>query len=356
MANRSTFPAQIDEFIEHQELAASDRPLLIRFQELKLKSNRTPSEDDELANLTILIRDKLITAEDINKLQDSTTNLQRFFRDNVDGHIQTKQEEFQASLDQFSDKGEYNGNTRYLKRNTVTFNNETYICQQDVIGIPPNPMQNTAYWSKIAERGARGEQGIPGTNFRFVGAWSVSRQYFKDDAVQFGGRLYGCMQNVIGVEPNPNNDTVYWALIADKGQSTTVSTLENTVTINNTTSNVSIGIDVFNPVTDSLTVIKNTAHLAKGINYKINENGTSIDSLEGVWVGTSYPITFHFIVMKNVVTGLTFGDGHMIQDETIGLNKLKPELQEKFDSVGASIVVSPTPPTSMSVIWFDTSK
>lgn len=356
MANRSTFPTQIDQFIEHMEIMASELPLLARFQELKIKSNRTPTEDDELATLSIQLRNKLITSEDFNKLQDSITNVQSFFRDNVDGYIQTKQDEFQSYVDDFTDKGEYNSNTQYRKRNTVVFNNETYICLQDVIGIPPNPNQNTIYWAKIAQRGARGEQGIPGTNFRFVGAWDVSRQYVKDEAVRFGGRLFGCMQNVIGIEPNPEVDTAYWALISDKGESTIVATLKNTVEVTNTTSSVFIGIPDYNPNTDSLMVIKNTATLAEGTNYSISPYGDSINSLEGVWIGTTYPITFHFIVTKNVVTDLTFSDGNMIQDESIGLNKLKPEVQDMLNSGGTPIIVSPTQPTTRNALWIDTSK
>ena len=93
MANRSTFPTQIDTFIEHMEIKASDKPLLIRYQELMLKANLTVAEGDELQILTGKLRDKLQTAEDFNKLQDAIVNLQNFFRDQVDGFIIQKQGE-----------------------------------------------------------------------------------------------------------------------------------------------------------------------------------------------------------------------------------------------------------------------
>jgi len=96
MANRSTFPLEIDVFLEHYELSSSDVPLLTRFQVLKTKSILTSLEQDELANLTTQLRNKLMTAEDFNKLQDAITNLETFFRDETDGYVQTKQTEFEA--------------------------------------------------------------------------------------------------------------------------------------------------------------------------------------------------------------------------------------------------------------------
>jgi hypothetical protein len=99
MANRSTFPTSIDSFVEHFELSASDKPLLTRFQELRLKSSLTPTESDELSTLSTQLRNKLISAEDFNKLQDAIVNLQTFFRDETDGFIQGKQIEFQGYID-----------------------------------------------------------------------------------------------------------------------------------------------------------------------------------------------------------------------------------------------------------------
>lgn len=349
MASRSNFPTSVDSFIEHLELAASDKPLIQRYQELKLKTSRTPSEDDELATLTSQLRDKLITSEDFNKLQDAIVATQQHFRDNVDGYIQTKQTEFQAELDKFTHKGEYNPTIQYRKRNTVTFNGESYLCLQDVLGTAPDSTQNTVYWAKIAQRGAKGEQGVAGTGLRFKGAYNASTQYFKDDAVQFGGQVFACLQDNIGQDPNPNADTTYWSLAVSKGQSTKVTTLRNSVNVLNTTNNVPIGIPEFNSVTDELIVIKNTATLAKGINYQINANGSSIDSLEGLWDGTQYPITFHFIVLKNFVVDIQYQDGTLIQSGTVNLHSL---------AENAKPYISNTPPLNpiQNQIWIDTSQ
>src|SRR6185312_4706254 len=97
MANRSRFPEQIDTFLEHYEISASDVPKVARYQELLIKTNRSQSEDDELQSLKNQLRDKIITAEDFNKFQDALINMEIFIRDNVEGYIAQKQQEINAT-------------------------------------------------------------------------------------------------------------------------------------------------------------------------------------------------------------------------------------------------------------------
>lgn len=99
MPNRSVFPNAIDTFIEHYDLTADDVPKVKKYQSLKQKTSLTPSEATELENLTIELRDKIITAEDWNKFQDALVNMQQFIKDEVDGYIENKQSEMQAEVD-----------------------------------------------------------------------------------------------------------------------------------------------------------------------------------------------------------------------------------------------------------------
>lgn len=98
MANRSTFPQSIDTFLEHYDIQAHERASVLRYQALKTKATLTSSEQTELAELTALLRNKLFSPEDFNKLQDCITNLETFFRDNVEGYIATKQGELDVSI------------------------------------------------------------------------------------------------------------------------------------------------------------------------------------------------------------------------------------------------------------------
>ena len=333
MANRSTFPVSIDTFIENSEINASDIPLLTRYQELRLKTNKTPSDHDELADLIIRLLGKLMTAEDYNHMKDAITNLQKFFRDNVDGFLQTKQEEFQALLDRFTILGEYNSTIQYKKWNTITYQGESYIALADSFNKTPDRFANTPFWAKIAAQGIQGIQGLPGVGLTNTGAWSASKQYYVDQVVQYNGQLFASVQNNIGIAPNPQKDTEYWTIAVGRGPATFVTPFEKTVTVTNKTTNVPINIPEFNVIQDLLTVIKNTTTLVKGTNYKINNNGTSIDSLEGQWDGTVNPITFHFTILKNFVADVTYADGTMIQNNTISKDKLTTALKAEINEI-----------------------
>jgi len=322
----SDFPNAIDSFITFTNLQATDLINYKRYVELKEKQDRTPAETDEMNSLLNSLRNKIPLAEDFNKLAEAISSVQAFFKSDVDGYITQKQNEFDATISKFTFKGEYNSTVTYQKWNTITYNGESFISKQDNnLNHTPVGDINDAWWFKIAARGAQGPQGIPGTGLRYKGIWNVSTQYFVDDAVQYGGQLFACLQDNIGQEPDPLQQTAYWSLVVAKGSSTKVTMLTNVVTVTDTRTNVPIGIPEFNATTDGLLVIKNSTVWTKGVDYNINANGISIDSLVGVLDGTQNPIEFLFIVWKNMVTDLTFSDGNMIQNETIGDEKLKPD-------------------------------
>lgn len=86
-ANLSTFPEQIDTFIRHYEITASDIVNVERYQVLRLKDSLTSAETEEMATLFSALRDKLFLAEDFNKLQDSITNLETFFKYQTEEYI-----------------------------------------------------------------------------------------------------------------------------------------------------------------------------------------------------------------------------------------------------------------------------
>jgi len=134
MANRSTFPISIDTFIEHSEIMSSDKPLIVRYQELTLKEVLTSEDSDELVTITNRLRDKLQTAEDFNKLQDSIVNLQNFFRDQVDGYVDTKQNEMntyvvtkQSEMNTYVDTKQSEINQKVADFITFVADKETYI-------------------------------------------------------------------------------------------------------------------------------------------------------------------------------------------------------------------------------------
>jgi hypothetical protein len=202
MANLSVFPQQIDTFILHQDISYNDIVNLNRYKDLKLKANRTPTEDDELNTLTSALRQKLFLPDDLNKLQDCITNLETFFKNETEGYILQKQDEFNAVLQKFSNKGQYNSTTTYQKWNIVTYNHETYMSKQDnnLNHVPTD----TNWWQKIAARGA---QGIPGIGLSFVGNYNNGVTYQEGQAVNYEGTIYYCILQTVGNLPT---NTTYW--------------------------------------------------------------------------------------------------------------------------------------------------
>lgn len=221
--SRSTFPTQIDTFLEHTEISASNVASVQRFQELKLKANRTPAEDDELANLVILLKDKVFSAEDFNKLQDSIIAMQTHYRDNVDGYVtgkqtemqnyvDTKKTEMQSYVDKFTDKGNYNSSTTYMKNNFVTYDGQTYICTVDSTSnvLPTNPLN----WRLAAAKGATGAQGLPGLNMVFKNSYDPTVTYNSNDAVEYNGNIYYAKQSSVGETPQSNGTS--WTIFMSR--------------------------------------------------------------------------------------------------------------------------------------------
>lgn len=330
--SNSNFPNDVDSFITHRNILASDVPDVNRFHELSLKTVRSIAEDDELNTLTNRLRDKIITPSDFNKLQESVAATQMFLKSNIEGYISERHVEFQAELDKFRFVDEYNPTTQYRKKNLITYQGESYIARKDTIGNAPDPLANTVYWAKVAVRGVKGEKGASGTGLRFIGEYSSTTQYFKDDAVQFEGQVFACLQTVVDIPPDPARATSYWSLAVGRGKSTGTVQLTNTVIVSDTRTNVPIGIPEFNSNNnDALTVLQDTTTLTEGIHYTINANGTSVDKVSGMWDGTVYPILFEFKVLKNYLVDMTYLDGTLMQDGTLSKTALTTAFQTEIN-------------------------
>ena len=82
---RSTFTEakgyQFDNLVEMFELSATDAKNIQRWKELKALSNRNTNEENEYKTLTTTLAQKIITAEDWNKLCDCIINLQQMYID-----------------------------------------------------------------------------------------------------------------------------------------------------------------------------------------------------------------------------------------------------------------------------------
>jgi hypothetical protein len=330
--NLSSFPSQIDSFIERQEIHANDVALMEEYETL-LKKTRTPIEDIRLLELTNLLRDKILMSGDVNKIQDSVINIEDFFLNQTVGYLQTKQTEFQAEIDKFTDKGVYNPTTQYYAKNYVTYNDGTgdnvYLCFQSCLNILPT---NASYWRRLGIKGAKGNDGV---GLIFKGAWNNTTVYNANEAVQFGGMIFGAIQANTNQQPNLTTDTSYWAKAWDLMVVTTKLKGYRSITVGVSNVNFMVGtINAFNPSTDTLEVFLNSTALTEGIDYVINANNQSIDKIGGTWNGTvEIPRFFDFRVIRNQINSLVFTDGQVIEDRTISKNKLSIDVQNEVDKI-----------------------
>lgn len=97
----SNFPTTVDAFQYRVNITGNDKVDIARINELMLKTNIGSDEQTELNNLLIKHRNKLFLADDLNTIQDSISNLQMFFKTNVEGYITQKQQEMLNSANQY---------------------------------------------------------------------------------------------------------------------------------------------------------------------------------------------------------------------------------------------------------------
>lgn len=201
---RSTFPQQIDSFVELYDLPPSLATKAKRYQELKMKPTLNATEQNELNTLTNELGDYIITPETWNKMADSIVNVETFFKDEVDGYITMKQHEWDSYIDDFSYIGVYDSNINYEIRNMVKFNGDLYICISRTQGNSPT---NSNYWRAVSVKGDKGDVGL---NTHLQGEYSGTATYSVGDAVTYNGNLFYCIKaTTAGIAPT---DGTYWYL------------------------------------------------------------------------------------------------------------------------------------------------
>lgn len=213
MANRSTFPEQVDQFVELFDLPPLQVANARRYQELKIKPSLSAMEQTELNNLTEQLGDYIITPETWNKFADSLMNMQVFIKDEVEGYIGDKQTLWDAYIRSFKHVGNYSSSTQYLFQNMVTYNGDLYLCKKEGAPIGTAPT-NTTYWTKISTKGDKGDVGL---NAYYKGDYSATTAYVVGDAVTYEGNTYYNKLASTGVAPsNPTNWTLFDSIVVSQ--------------------------------------------------------------------------------------------------------------------------------------------
>ena len=204
----TTFPNSIQTFDTKVNMVSSDGSKVKGFQDCLARGDISGAQAyyNQIPNAA----NKILTANDFNKLFQTCEALQRFYQSDVEDYIDDKQDEWEEILSEFTYKGTYNPTTQYEITNWVTYTvqglTQLYICiDTPPVGTAPT---NTTYWRTFT---VQGEQGVSGNGLSFLGEWQSQVSYYVDDCVSYQNALWICTTN------NSNNAPVegssYWNLV-----------------------------------------------------------------------------------------------------------------------------------------------
>lgn len=207
MANRSTFPAQIDKFDTLYDLPPNLVTQAKRYQELKMKPMLNSTEQNELNGLTTQLSSFIITPETFNKFSDAVVNVETFFTQEVMGFIEAKQVQWDTYVKAFKYIGVYSTSNSYKYQNMVKDKSgDLYLALKDVPA--GSQLTDNEFWEKISTKGDKGDIGL---NAYYKGEYSATTAYEVGDAVSYKGFIYYCkVKTTAGIEPTKGSNWFLW--------------------------------------------------------------------------------------------------------------------------------------------------
>lgn len=206
--NLTNFPELVDDFIYWLDITASDGPLIKQYTEAVEAGNL--SYANQILQQIPASTQKILKANDLNKITQAILALERFYKSDVKDYILEKQQEWETVVNRFVYKGQWSPGTPYEKDNLVSYYvgglEYIYIAISNPrVGTPPT---DTNFWRNIT---VRGQQGISGKGLSYRGRWLASELYSQDDAVTYDGALWMATAPSENVEPNRTSSV--WKLV-----------------------------------------------------------------------------------------------------------------------------------------------
>lgn len=207
--NFTNYPGSLDNISLKSNITnTTDAQLVEQIQSAILSGNFALAAS--ILNSNPQLNGKIFTANDYNQIRDAVLALERFYKNDITSYIQTKQSEWQNTIDRFNFVGVYSPSTQYYKNNMVNYSIPSgtflYLC----ISQPPtgtNPT-NTTYWRQLTISGERGSSGA-GLSFTFV--WDYSMNYNVNDIVIYNSAWWIATQaNQAQV---PSEGSSYWEIM-----------------------------------------------------------------------------------------------------------------------------------------------
>ena len=206
--SNTTYPNTVDTFTQFLDILASDGDLVKQYQ-IAMQNGDMATANTILQQIPAY-RQKLLTAQDLNKFIDAIVATERFYKTDIIPYTNEKQAEWQSIIDQFTYLGAYSAETQYKTNNYVSFITndveQLYIALSDPpVGTTPT---NTTYWRILSLRGPR---GLSGSGLSFAGDWNNVNTYLVDDCVGYDNGLWHSLQT--NTNQTPYEGSAYWELI-----------------------------------------------------------------------------------------------------------------------------------------------
>ena len=201
----SNFPDSIDIFPTWFNIVASDGPLIAQYQAAMESGNQTQA-NQILAQIPQGTQ-KIITATSLNDLTAAMLAVERFYKDNIADYIQTQQESWLNTINQFSYQGTWSNGTSYVTNNMVSYTTQGLTLLFIATSNPPlgTVPTNQTYWRVLT---IQGQQGPSGPGLSYMQEWNNSTQYQENDAVTYAGVLWVALQSNQNIQPGTNSS--YW--------------------------------------------------------------------------------------------------------------------------------------------------
>lgn len=202
------FPGNLDTFTTWFNITATDGPLIAQYQSA-LQAGNTTLANQILAQIPSASQ-KIIKAVDLNTLTQALQAVERFYLTDIEPYIETQQESWLATIQQFSYQGTWAVGTAYQTNNIVSYTSQGLTLLFIATATPPvgTAPNNTAYWRVLTIQGQTGPSGV-GLSYRQE--WSSSTSYSTSDAVTYDGILWMALQPSTNIQPGSNEE--YWQAV-----------------------------------------------------------------------------------------------------------------------------------------------
>lgn len=192
----SQFPDEIDAFQYFSDPTIDDVPLIKQYQSYFNSGNISSAA--KILEDNPMLQNKIINANNLNKLVDSIKALQRLYMSDIQSYI----------MEVVTYKNAYSSKTTYSKYDVVDYNNQAYMCIS--VNCPMGTLPtNKDYFIPLS---LKGDIGVSGTGLSPRGYWNEYVQYYKDDLVSYKNVLWAANEDNIGFLPSDTSSKWYSVL------------------------------------------------------------------------------------------------------------------------------------------------